>query len=393
MNEQTLRTVCKANFCTGCMACIGVCKKEAIMIQDSLKAFNAIIDNKKCVNCGLCDKVCPNNNRVELTKPIGWWEGWASETIRMRAASGGAASAMMKRFVEDGGYVASCLFKNGEFVFDVTNKLDNLMSFSGSKYVKSNPIGIYSKVVDVLRCGDKVLFIGLPCQVAAMKNYAAILSADKIENLYTVDLICHGTPSYQILKLALSEIGIDVKCLTNIRFRNKTHYQVLFGDVDNDYKEIMPTGMQDMYTYTFLSAMVNTENCYSCQYATLGRPSDVTIGDSWGSNLPSDEQCKGVSLLLCQTEKGINLVNSSGMKLKEVSLENAIKTNHQLSHPPIPPKERKIFFDNLDKGFHKAVSKSSPVVYYKQKLKKVLIGLKIISRKTDRIEYQISVRK
>lgn len=75
--------------------------------------------------------------------------------IRDDASSGGAASSLMKYFVENGGYVATCLFRQGEFVFEITNKLEELINFSGSKYVKSNPLGIYAKVIEKLKMAIK----------------------------------------------------------------------------------------------------------------------------------------------------------------------------------------------------------------------------------------------
>ena len=180
------------------------------------------------------------------------------------------------------------------------------------------------------------------------------------------------------MNLALREKGVDIKQLSEIRFRNKTHFGLSSQDRDNEYKTITPTGVQDMYTYAFLKSLDYTENCYSCQYATLGRVSDVTIGDSWGSDQPDSEQGKGISLILCQTDKGVTLIQNSGMKLEEVDVEKAIEANHQLRHPSIAPETRGSFFENLDKGFYKAVLKCAPKVYYKQKLKECLIKLKII---------------
>lgn len=145
-----------------------------------------------------------------------------------------------------------------------------------------------------------------------------------------------------------------------------------------DFEEVVKLDMKYMYTYAFLKSLDYTENCYSCQYATLGRVSDVTIGDSWGSDQPDSEQGKGISLILCQTDKGVTLIQNSGMKLEEVDVEKAIEANHQLRHPSIAPETRGSFFENLDKGFYKAVLKCAPKVYYKQKLKECLIKLKII---------------
>lgn len=74
----------------------------------------------------------------------------------------------------------------------------------------------------------------------------------------------------------------------------------------------------------------------------------------------------------------VKIIQNSGMKLEEVDVEKAIEANHQLRHPSIAPETRGSFFENLDKGFYKAVLKCAPKVYYKQKLKECLIKLKII---------------
>ena len=224
----------------GLHACVGKCKKGAITIQDSLSAYNAVIDKGKCVNCGACERVCPNNHKVKLNKPISWKEGWALNNVRMKASSGGAASAMMEHFIQDGGYVAACLFRNGYFPFDITNKNEELIHLAGSKYVKSNPAGIYDKVVEKLKNGNKVLFIGLPFQVAAVKNYIVMLPSNISENLYTVDLICHGSPLPKILNFALYEKGVDIKKLREIRFRNKTNFCLSTQNDDDEYKTITP---------------------------------------------------------------------------------------------------------------------------------------------------------
>ena len=164
-----MTTVCQFNKCTGCRACIDICPKNAITIKDSLDAYNAEIDETKCINCNLCHNICQNNNMVDLVNPIKWYQGWAeNEEVRAGGSSGGAASALMLAFVESGGYVCSCTFKDGQFVFDITNTKDDVSKFKGSKYVKSNPQGAYKKVKELLKSGEKVLFIVLPCQVAAV---------------------------------------------------------------------------------------------------------------------------------------------------------------------------------------------------------------------------------
>ena len=136
-----------------------------------------------------------------------------------------------------------------------------------------------------------------------------------------------------------------------------------------------------------MTALVYTENSYSCPYADIDRVSDVTLGDAWGSELNETEQCKGISLILCQTDKGKQLIRDTRIELKEIDLEKEISVNRQLSHPSIATKKRGIFFKYIDRGFSKGISKCMPKFYYKQKLKAVLVGLGVI--KNGGIEYVI----
>ena len=282
------------------------------------------------------------------------------------------------------GYVAACLFKDGEFVFDITNDLDYAKNFAGSKYVKSNPVNIYSKVAKELKTGNKVLFVGLPCQVAAVKNYVK-----NTDNLYTIDLICHGSPSPQLLEKFLEENKVNIHTIENLKFRNKT----AFG-LESGYKRISFDAQQDLYTFAFLTSLDYTENCYSCRYATLDRVSDITLGDSWGSELSREEQKKGISLILCQTEKGVELVKSAGFELEEVDLDKAVTANHQLRHPSEMPDKRNTFFENIDRGFHYAISKCYPKMYYKRRLKTFLQKTKIIGGGQTVInEYDVSFKE
>lgn len=369
---RNMAFVCEENMCCGCMACVSVCKKNAIKIVDSLDAYNAIINEECCINCNACKKICQSNHKPIGNKPTSWYQGWAnSMEIRKTSSSGGLAASLSKQFVKSGGYVCSCSFKDGKFGFDFASSIEQCDLFTGSKYVKSNPDGIYEKIKKLLSSGEKVLFIGLPCQVAAVKNYCRM--NDK--NLYLIDLICHGTPSPQILEHFLLQSNYSLRGMKNIYFRRKANFKI-----ECDYKSIVPERVLDMYMYAFLQGVDYTENCYHCDYAQLERVSDLTIGDSWGTDLSLDEQRNGISLILCQTDKGAELLDNAILHLEAVDLNKATEANTQLRHPTIAPKEREKFFKEfkLDNNFNRAISKCYPRLYYKQKLKLFLIKLKIL---------------
>ena len=179
------------------------------------------------------------------------------------------------------------------------------------------------------------------------------------------------SPSVKLLQDSLKEYGYDIRKLQEVLFRKN----VRFG-LGTDLKKIVPEGVQDCYTMAFLRGLDYTENCYSCHYAQGSRVGDLTMGDSWGTEY-NDELQKGISLILCQTEKGKELLDKMDFIFKKVNLDNAVKNNLQLQHPSIAPEQRDQFFNNLDKGmsFNKAVKKAYPKDCLKQDVKSVLIKL------------------
>lgn len=367
-----MKTVCKQDMCTGCMACVDKCPKQAVSVKDDLMHYNAVIDESRCVQCGLCERVCQQVKPVERVQPLAWYEGWANDSsIREKASSGGIATAVMTAFVRTGGVVCSCTFSRGAFGFAIAETEAEIGAFTGSKYVKSNPKGIYPKMLEQLKNGKKVLFVGLPCQAAAAKRYAG---AQYEAQLYTADLICHGSPSPKFLETYLQQHGKSLQQMQEIGFRQRTAYRL----TENGKPLTIPR-LTDRYAYSFLKSLNLTENCYACPYADAARAADLTLGDSWGTQL-TDEKDKGVSLILCQTEKGKELLEAADLHLTPADAARAVETNHQLKAPSQKPACRAQFFALYGKGvpYDKIMAKCYPKVFLKQRIKAVLLKLKLL---------------
>lgn len=364
-----MKTVCQLHECTGCKACVNICPHNAICVVDTMKSMDAVIDEDICVDCGLCAQVCPNNTAVQRRKPLSWNQGWAEDdTVRMRGSSGGVASAMIESFIQSGGYVCSCLFDEGAFRFKCTKDLEQAQRFAGSKYVKSDPGEIYKEVKRLLTESEKLLFIGLPCQVAALYNFIP----EKLQGkLYTADLICHGTPSAKLFELYLNQNGVRQADAADIRFRHKAVMGLRYNG-----KALSALGTVDRWLLSFLNAMNYTDHCYNCQYAAPERVADLTLGDNWGTEMKS-QMSKGVSLILAQTEKGEELLRLAKLTLHEADQETALTSNGNLHHPSVAPQNREAFFAQLDKGanYNKLVMKYLPKQCMRQNIKGIAVKL------------------
>ena len=364
-----MSTVCPADQCTGCRACEAICPKKAIRLVDSVDKVYAEINEELCVHCGMCERVCPNHNLVQKNEPIEWHQGWANDTeIRKTSSSGGIAAALTRNFIESGGYVCSCYFDKGEFAFHTTNSVEEARRFAGSKYVKTNPYDAYDSVAKLLKKNEKVLFVGLPCQVAALKNY---VSENMQGKLYCIDLICHGTPSVELLKLYLKQHGEDIESLNDIRFRNKRRKG---SSIDS----VAAHCTVDRYLISFLNALNYTEGCYNCKYACISRVSDLTLGDNWGTEL-TNELTKGLSLILCMTDKGQDLLAESDVILKDLEVKKAISINGQLNHPSVKSLQCGEFFKAIKAGenYDRLVLRMFPKQCIRQVLKGMAIKLKL----------------
>ena len=302
---------------------------------------------------------------IQFTKPVAWYQGWANDKERTASSSGGVVSAVCRSFLYRGGWINGCVFDGNEFTLVLTNIEEKINLFKGSKYVKSNPRQIYKEVIAKLFEGKEVLFIGVPCQVAALRS---IVDQKDLGKLYTIDFICHGTPSQNIFKRYLHENKVHVNQYSKIQFRNKNDYALRING-----ETIHPSGVMDRYLMAFLNSVSYVDSCYECKYAGIERCSDITVGDSWGSGITQVEQQKGISLIICNTEKGINLLRSTnGLHLFPADPEIAIQHNKQLSSPSFKPKERNTFFAKIKNG--DSINKTVFSLYKKQCFEEEVIG-------------------
>ena len=349
-------TKVKPQDCCGCGACYNKCPVGAISMQENEEGFLApVIDESKCTNCGLCVKSCPSLNvQYNNTDKPECYAAMADDEIRMKSSSGGIFTLLAEYILDKGGYVCGAAFDDNwdvhHIIIDNKNDLDKLR---GSKYVQSNTENCYKQIKKLLDEDKYVLFSGCPCQVAGLyaflgKNY---------EKLYTMDLICHGTPSRKVWRRYLKE-NFDVDNIKNVSFRDKsvfgwsTTMNIYFKNNEEAYHK---PANKDAFYRGFVPCMILNEHCGICKYSKLPRQGDISLGDWWGIDKFKKglNDGKGTSQVLINSNKGKFLYEeiSSLLKINDnIGLETTLKSINKAIYQPFRPNPHRLrFFKNLEK--------------------------------------------
>ncbi len=334
--------ICPLNDCTGCYACLNICPRGAITMQENEHGvLYPDIQQEACIDCGLCQKVCPMCHSVELLPPRECIVAYAkSPAEQQTAASGGLASVVSRAIIRRGGVVYGSSAANA---FDVKHIMvteeEHLPMLKGSKYVHSKMGTLLRSLQYDLKSGRDVLFVGTPCQVAGARNF---LRRD-YPNFYTIDLVCHGVPPQKVLNGAIRyAVGDERNDIGSIAFRKKDErgrvaYGLYIKDVHGN--EIYGKDIsRDLYSLGFMKALFYRPNCYRCSYAQPNRVGDLTLGDYWDrentSELPKERRF-GMSMVMVNSDKGQKLMDliSQNIMTENNSMENFKRHNAQLVHP------------------------------------------------------------
>lgn len=325
--------------CCGCNACAEICPKHCIqMIEDAKGFLYPQVDSAICIECSVCDNVCPMDvSNISLKYPLKALAAWnKNRQEHLLSSSGGAAYVFSSYILDKGGVVYGCTSDGIDICHIRVEDHTDLSKLQGSKYVQSNVCGLFKDVKNDLKSGKSVLFIGTPCQVAGLKNYIKHIP----EHLYLVDLICHGVPSKKMLHDHIKHIA-NRRVVQKISFRKGNDYRLSIQTVNFSYEvSLWETPYKDLYLKGFIEGMISRPSCYKCPFACPTRVSDITIGDFWGlknAELLPEETRDGVSLLLPMTDKGLNLVQAveSNFHIIERSVDEAVDGNTQLRYPSL----------------------------------------------------------
>ena len=378
---QKIDVICNFDKCTGCSACVNVCPTGAISMRECVAGFlYPKIDKDKCANCMECVKTCSVNNGVKPCKTnVGYSAFVTDKDALKKSSSGGVFGALANAVFNENGVVYGAVYDDKLKVVHVkaTNQteLDNIQ---GSKYVQSDKRETFKEIKTLLDKGESVLFSGCPCEVGGLKAY---LKCD-YNNLFTLDLVCHGVPSYKVFRAYVNGKPYGDK-VVNVAFRDKRN-----GWENSTVRYDLSDGTEEIESYfdcKFLKGYIDNvylrKSCYNCVFKGDARASDITLGDLWGAKESGfvNVNESGTSLVIVHTEKGAKfidrLVKGGVLNISNISVSDAYKHNPSaVESMPLTNKRAKFYnvfgVNNFDEAL-KASYKSSFFEKVKYKLQNI----------------------
>lgn len=381
MIEQIAKEVC-----TGCGACEALCPVGAIQRQKGEDGFLYPFADDTCISCGKCLKACPANHPKEPGSSSHikvFAMQHKQEEILSKSSSGGVFYALASSFVENGGIVFGAAMQDGakRLCHRGVTKKEDLAPLLQSKYLQSDTVTAYSQIKALLSEGKMVLYVSTPCQVQGLK---AFLGKD-FTGLYTVDFICHGTPSADLWQkyAAYAEKKYHTS-LKAVSFRDKKYGWYDFSvRMTFENGKCVTEGLHDnLYMRAFLKDLSLRGSCYHCSANCYRSGSDLTLADFWNIERVSSQfsNNKGTSAVLVHSSKGTELLSKieNLFTIEERTPDEILKYNRVLETSVARPASRELYLAEAEKGnFEKADDRyvcTSVKERMKKRVKRLLKG-------------------
>lgn len=323
------------------------------------------VDIALCVDCKLCEKICPNtvrDNMASDTRTPQKVLAARNKNVKIleSSSSGAIFLPIAEEILNQGGIVYGAEYdENLAVVHRGETTANGARKFCGSKYVQSDIRGIYREIKSYLHNGYPILFSGTPCQVEGLKQFLK----KPYDNLLTVDILCHGVPSPMVFADYVNFIRKkSFGSLIGIFMKDKTYgwgYQNLRLYYDNGISEFNSI-ISNLWLKIFYDHVAQRPSCHKCRFKNLYRPGDISIGDFWGieKSHPEFTSSLGTSLLLINSANGAELWEKIKLQFDylESNIDECMQPVLQYSVPE--PSDRSKFWEDYHKtGFCHTIMK------------------------------------
>ncbi|MBI2839058.1 MAG: Coenzyme F420 hydrogenase/dehydrogenase, beta subunit C-terminal domain [Acidobacteria bacterium] len=322
--EKLRREVIDTGLCTRCGSCVGVCPPGAIEFREPLGvSLPAIRDSAACEGCpGHCYTGCSGgavhfptlaaftHGRQPANPYLGVFQslyvGHANdEHVRRAGASGGIISAtaiyMLEHDMVDG-VVALGANREEPWRFEprIARSRAEVLECAQSKYSIS-PANVILRELDKEAPGFRAAFIGIPCQVHAIRKLQADGHPAARKIRYVIGSYCGNILHFDAVRGFLAKHGVaDYTAISRLEYRA--------GEWPGKMRVTLVDGrvleMPKFYA-NYLIPFYMMRRCLTCT-DLANEFSDISGGDAWAPVY--EERGKGFSLIMGRTDRGQRVI-------------------------------------------------------------------------------------
>lgn len=275
----------------------------------------------------LIAQVCPGNRleQIDADRPTyGVWgpivslhTGFATdETLRFRASSGGALSAIVDYLVGSGA-ADYALHIGADDQVPWLNRLGEshdhqaILDRAGSRYAPSAPL---ANLIQRLDEPGRFVVVGKPCDIAGLRQYARIDPRVDEKVVAMLAFMCGGVPSRRGIELLLRKLGARAQEVIAFRYRGNGWP----GRVVAQERDGTVTSLSYEESWGSVLSSHVQHRCKICPDGD-GQFADIVCADAWygdARGYPVFEEQDGRSLVMARTRKGADLVTAAATAQK-----------------------------------------------------------------------------
>ncbi|MEJ1965048.1 MAG: Coenzyme F420 hydrogenase/dehydrogenase, beta subunit C-terminal domain [Gammaproteobacteria bacterium] len=319
----SVESIVAQGLCMGCGLCQSIAGANRLQLRMSGERGERpiVLESLDDVTLAAINEVCPGIHcegveapEAEVTIDPVWGPAvWmatghaADEQVRFHASSSGALSALSNHLLESGEvdfilHVAASedrpLRSSAQLSFTTTE----VMAASGSRYGPAAPLVDFKSVLDR---GRPFAFVGKPCDISAIRNYARLDS--RVDELlrYTLNFFCGGVSEFGKTMDYVRKAGLGEADIAHLRYR---------GDgCPGDMVLRSRTGEEFRFDY---NEMWEDESRWQLQFRckicpdSTGERADVTVADVWPGGKP-DTEGLGFNGFIARTTRGARLLTAA----------------------------------------------------------------------------------
>ena len=303
------------NKCVGCGLCEAVFKNNAEIRINNEGFYRPYFKDKYDIR--LLDNICPLNSKGENYSHHIWGKyegvflGNSNDVlIRTLGSSGGIITQSLvylldNKIVDAVIHIGASKDNPLENVTYVNNSTKQVIENAGSRYSPSSPL---TQIDKYLKLDMKYAFVGKPCDVRALRNYAKISKLVNEKILFVFSFFCMGTPSYLGTHRLVNELGCSKENVADLRYRgNGWPGSATVVDNKGNSSSMSYSKSWGIVTGGFLQPY-----CRWCADG-VGEFADIACGDAWYLDVnmkPTFDEADGRNVIFARNLKGQELLNN-----------------------------------------------------------------------------------